>query len=758
MISKNDTRYYGRIFFVMTISIVFTITVLSGILYISFERIALQQSYDQTLDNLAQTTQEASVMAITASTFAKQIYSDQHIANLLNFPNVNPVEISTAIRQLTNYRETSPFIDSIYVYNAKAHTFYVSTDMNVAMVFDESEFYDHEMRDMLKNLDAYESLMPIPRKLSIEGLAGNIAEKQRDIYSFLLYDNLMPNVNKNAIVVNIKETQLHKHIDGSLTNDPANTFLIDTDGYLVSNSWKYPMLRDMKGTSYIDRILDKPNSSGYFAEEVDGVKSLVTYTEPDYLGWRYIRILPYTAITERIDNMRVKTIIIAGSILLIGLGFSYFISRKLFSGLSKKLSQLGILEADQRNSIQSMKYEYLRGLLNGDAYPDPDYVKTMFIRYGIDLDPFSSVSVVLITVDEYHSFIETYTIEDRKLLRFGILNIAQEMLIDANCATAAVVLGDDRIAVIVQPEGEMDENDRESILEYAGRIQTAVSQYLKLSITISTSMIGQDIQSIHGLCLQAVEASFSRVFRGPGSIIDSEMVELKKSKPYEYPLDKERQLIDELYLGRMPVVKELFSEIIRDTENYSYISFQLAVSHLSFALQNAIRKIGRRLSVDGELAIPSMTLYMHEWNETLEEFMERYMNLFDRLERHMDENKRRSKQDGVSEHIIQLIDEKYADSSLSLDMLADELGLSADYIGRIFKQTTSKTILSYIQDVRMNKVRELLGETEDSIGDIAERAGFTNNPYFYKAFKKHNGVTPAQYRRISGWQGEQDSM
>lgn len=758
MISKNDTRYYGRIFFVMTISIVVTITVLSGILYISFERIALQQSYDQTLDNLAQTTQEASVMAITASTFAKQIYSDQHIANLLNFSNVNPVEISTAVRQLTNYRETSPFIDSIYVYNAKAHTFYVSTDMNVAMVFDESEFYDQEMRDMLKNLDEYESLMPIPRKLNIEGLAGNIAEKQRDIYSFLLYDTLMPNANKNAVVVNIKETQLHKHIDGSLTNDPTNTFLIDTDGYLVSNSWKYPMLRDMKGTSYIDRILAKPNSSGYFAEEVDGVKSLVTYTEPDYLGWRYIRILPYTAITESIDNMRVKTIVIAGSILLVGLGFSYFISRRLFSGLSKRLSRLGILEADQRNSIQSMKYEYLRSLLNGDAYPDPDQVKTMFIRYGIDLDPFSPVSVVLITVDEYHSFIETYTIEDRKLLRFGILNIAQEMLTDANFATAAVVLGDDRIAVIVQPEGVMNENDRELILEYARRIQTAVSQYLKLFITISTSMIGQDIQSIHGLCLQAVEASFSRVFRGRGSIIDSEMVELKKSKPYEYPLNKERQLIDELYLGRMPVVKELFSEIIRDTENYSYISFQLAVSHLSFALQNAIRTIGRRLSVAGELAIPSMTLYMHEWNETLEEFMERYMNLFDRLERHMDENKRRSKQDGVSEHIIQLIDEKYTDSSLSLDMLADELGLSADYIGRIFKQTTSKTILSYIQDVRMNKVRELLGETEDSIGDIAERAGFTNNPYFYKAFKKHNGVTPAEYRRISGWQGEQDSM
>ena len=51
---------------------------------------------------------------------------------------------------------------------------------------------------------------------------------------------------------------------------------------------------------------------------------------------------------------------------------------------------------------------------------------------------------------------------------------------------------------------------------------------------------------------------------------------------------------------------------------------------------------------------------------------------------------------------------------------------------------------------------ELLVETEDPIGEIAEQAGFSNNPYFYKAFKKHNGVTPAEYRRINGWQAEQE--
>ncbi|WP_379134570.1 AraC family transcriptional regulator [Paenibacillus sp. sgz500958] len=731
----------------MTITIFLTISILSGFLYLNFERIALNQSYEQTMDSLEQTTQEASVMAVTAATFAKQIHSDQTVANLLNFRDASVLDVTNAIKQLTNYRETSPFIDSIYVYNAEAQTFYVSTDMSVPSVFSESEFYDQEMKTMLKHIDDYETLMPIPRKLRIEGLAGNIAEKERDTYTFLLYDTLTKSASRNAVIVNIKETQLHKHIDGSLANDPANTFLIDGDGRLVSNSWTIPMLTDLKGTPYIDRILRNGQSSGYFSTGIDGIKSLVTYSEPDYLGWRYIRIVPYSLISERIDNMRYKTFVIAGSILLAGLALSYLGSRKLFSGLNKKLSLLGNLESEQRESLQYMRSEYLRGLLVGEAHSDAERAKAMFMRYGIRLDPEGVFRVLLITIDDYRSLIDQYKSEDRKLLRYGMLNIAQELLTKDGQSAAAADLGEDRGAIILQIT-ENGEAAGEVCRYYAGLIQDAVSHYLKLSVTISSSLNGEGIPSVHALCQQAVEASFSRVFSGPGCYIEAETVEANKAKPYEYPLHKEKQLVDELMLGRIPEVKRLFNEIIGDTAHYSYISYQLAISHLTFALQNAIGTIRQHSPASEDLAVPSLQLYMHTQVETLTEFTQRYMVLFDILEKHMDE-RRKNRQDDLPGKIKKMIDERYADLNLSLEMLADELGMSAAYIGRVFKQHTFQTILGYIQEVRMNKVRELLAETDDPLGDIAERAGFANNPYFFKAFKKHNGVTPAEYRKYS---------
>ncbi|MFB9329883.1 AraC family transcriptional regulator [Paenibacillus aurantiacus] len=742
-----DNRYYGQFFLAMTVSIVVTIAVLSIILYVHFERISLKQAYDGTMERLEQTTQEASVMSVTAATFAKQIYSDPHVANLLNFPNADAIDVSTAVKQLNNYRETSPFIDSIYVYNAKARTFYVSSDMSVPSVFAESEFYDQEMAEMVSRLNDFETLMPIPRKLKIEGLAGNIAEKERDTYTFLLYDTLTRSGRKNVVVVNIKETQLHKLIDGSLTNDATNSFVIDAAGRLVSSSWKYPMLSDMRQASYISRVLEAPEGTGYFAEQVDGVKSLVSYTEPDYLGWRYIRIVPYSQITAQIMDMRNKTIVIAGSILLAGLALSYLVSRRLYAGLSHKLSRLGKLEAENREALAARRSDWLKSLLKDGGDTDALRVKRNFERYGIPLDPQEAFRVVMLAIDDYGTFSEQYTAQDRRLIRFGMQNIAQEIMHASGLAAVAVDMGEDHAACLIQAQhpGSMD-NDRLS--DIWATIQSSVLGYLKLSVTLSVSGNGDGINAVNALYESALEASYYRLFEGNGAVIYTADVEAKKARTYDYPTGKEKQLLEELMLGRMTQVKQLFAEIFDEAANYSYMSFQLAVTRLSFALQNTLRAMNQHHAADGELAVPSLHLYTNYKVQSLEELKTSYMTLFAAVGQRLDERKR-SRHDDLPDRIKALIESRYADPNLSLDMLSEELGLSATYLGRIFKQHTYQTILGYISEVRMNRVRALLAETNDPVGEIAERAGFANNPYFYKAFKKYNGVTPAEYRKNS---------
>lgn len=63
-----------------------------------------------------------------------------------------------------------------------------------------------------------------------------------------------------------------------------------------------------------------------------------------------------------------------------------------------------------------------------------------------------------------------------------------------------------------------------------------------------------------------------------------------------------------------------------------------------------------------------------------------------------------------------------------------------------FKKITGKTLNAYIVEKRLERVATLL-TTNLPIARIAESVGFNNYSYFYKAFTKVYGMSPADYRR-----------
>ena len=92
------------------------------------------------------------------------------------------------------------------------------------------------------------------------------------------------------------------------------------------------------------------------------------------------------------------------------------------------------------------------------------------------------------------------------------------------------------------------------------------------------------------------------------------------------------------------------------------------------------------------------------------------------------------------------IKSNYLDSFFSVSTIAEKFSFSADYIGKIFKQSTGTTISSYISEARMEKAMELLRDTEIPINDIATLVGYTNSNYFAKVFKSKHNMTPSSYR------------
>ena len=85
-------------------------------------------------------------------------------------------------------------------------------------------------------------------------------------------------------------------------------------------------------------------------------------------------------------------------------------------------------------------------------------------------------------------------------------------------------------------------------------------------------------------------------------------------------------------------------------------------------------------------------------------------------------------------------------SNITVKQVANEIGLSPDYLTRLFKKELGINIITYINRKRIYTSLNLLKTTDLSIEEIGDLIGLNNTSYFYTLFKKEIGVSPKQYR------------
>ena len=105
--------------------------------------------------------------------------------------------------------------------------------------------------------------------------------------------------------------------------------------------------------------------------------------------------------------------------------------------------------------------------------------------------------------------------------------------------------------------------------------------------------------------------------------------------------------------------------------------------------------------------------------------------------------------------ILNYVDEHYAEK-IRLEDLVDVVHINKYYICKIFQQCTGKTLLNYVNIVRVQKAVEKLIATNDSVTQIAFAVGFQDINYFSRIFKNETGMTPSAWteREKSGFAGE----
>lgn len=90
--------------------------------------------------------------------------------------------------------------------------------------------------------------------------------------------------------------------------------------------------------------------------------------------------------------------------------------------------------------------------------------------------------------------------------------------------------------------------------------------------------------------------------------------------------------------------------------------------------------------------------------------------------------------------------DRFSDSLLSIDVLAESLGVSTSYLRREFSRAYGRSPISFLKELRIKCAKNLLQSDCLSVEEIAAQSGFSSASYFIQVFHKTVGCSPAKYR------------
>ena len=99
--------------------------------------------------------------------------------------------------------------------------------------------------------------------------------------------------------------------------------------------------------------------------------------------------------------------------------------------------------------------------------------------------------------------------------------------------------------------------------------------------------------------------------------------------------------------------------------------------------------------------------------------------------------------------VLNYIYENYLDDNFSVKSMASHFQTSVSNISHFFKKNMEVTISQYVEQIKLERAKEMLRTSDKKVSEIAEILRYANSTAFIEMFKKYEGVTPGVYRESS---------
>lgn len=301
------------------------------------------------------------------------------------------------------------------------------------------------------------------------------------------------------------------------------------------------------------------------------------------------------------------------------------------------------------------------------------------------------------------------------------------------------MLKDNGIAVIVNCEertaGEKNVDIRLSVADHLCR---ELETRYEISIPFYIGRIYEDVMDINRSFLESAAIASDYHMLGNQKVILFEEIGYEEQN-IQYPILEQALFIQCLKQANEEAALKALDNMIGEIEPLkSFVITQC----LCFDIINITIKTLDQLK---GFELKNVDLKKLITFKSLPEFREKMAGLTIEMCRQFAEFKDSRNNERRSE-ILDYVNCHYGDSSMGLESVADEFGVSSNYLSRFFKQETGCSFIQYVTMIRMDRARELLVNSNKQIKEIVAEIGYIDVANFVRKFKGYEGVTPGQYR------------
>jgi two-component system response regulator YesN len=406
-------------------------------------------------------------------------------------------------------------------------------------------------------------------------------------------------------------------------------------------------------------------------------------------------------------------------------------------------------EEELRKALQRMMpyieigfiYELLAGNINSTAK----------IRERADfLDIKQLPQVILVAnIDNFAQHTRNQKEIERQVLKQRVFEkiteVAREWL-----QSICIPLQEDKFGILLGPQ--RDDETPEKLRRRAERLAETIRKgiendpFINTTVTIGIGRVYREIDNLHLSYEDALRALEYKLYTDGNQVIHIDDVIPYDDRVHSYPYTQEKKLITSFRIGdsesALQQLEVLLDELLSKTNNNPIIlktwllQLLLVLSHQAIDSGADPEEVGKLdLTCAQELQSKESLHELREWMVGKAEHLLRLIR-----------ESRSQRQEKTMREVVGYIHQNYH-RDLNLEEVAEAVYFSPCYLSRVFKQMLKVNFIDYLTQVRLEKAKMFLKDSNCSISGIGRKVGYQDPKYFSTLFKKHVGCTPSEYRR-----------